>query len=459
MSKKLTHEEFIARVIEKNEHVRNGEIDILGQYRNAKTPIECQCVNDHTWSAMPAVILMGCGCPYCAGRHKTNQSIQDELDKMGEGVKIVSKYFKSDEKVDFQCANNHIWSARIGDIFRGRGCPYCAGKKVIDGETSLLDTRPDIAELLKNKEDARKYSAGSGKKVWFVCPDCGTECFKTICDVCTYGFSCKKCADGISWPNKFMFNILSQLKVDFEREITKTMPGFEWVGNYRYDFCIRLKDRFVLVEMDGQFHFCDRFRSYEETHRIDELKNQMAIDNGIELIRIDCNYVKDNRFEYIKNNILTSKLSIILDLSDIDWIKCDREAQKKLVVEVAKLYNNGLSMQEIKSRLNFNIKTIRKWLKQATNVGLCDYSAKEMRIRGGKTITVHNIAINQYTIDGKYVNNFISMAEAEKVTGISKSNICVACDKPNRSAGGYRWYIASNPDQPDKTKIILTIQN
>lgn len=43
MGKKLTKEEFIAKVILKNEHVRNGDVEICGEFINTSERIECLC--------------------------------------------------------------------------------------------------------------------------------------------------------------------------------------------------------------------------------------------------------------------------------------------------------------------------------------------------------------------------------------------------------------------------------
>ena len=50
--------------------------------------------------------------------------------------------------------------------------------------------------------------------------------------------------------------------------------------------------------------------------------------------------------------------------------------------------------------------------------------------------------INQYDLQGKLVNTYPSLAEAEKMTGIRKSTICSVCKGKGKTAGGYRWSYA-----------------
>lgn len=52
---------------------------------------------------------------------------------------------------------------------------------------------------------------------------------------------------------------------------------------------------------------------------------------------------------------------------------------------------------------------------------------------------VNRIAVIQYEKDGRIVGRFMSLLDASKATGITLSNICRACNKQRKSAGGYMW--------------------
>lgn len=47
--------------------------------------------------------------------------------------------------------------------------------------------------------------------------------------------------------------------------------------------------------------------------------------------------------------------------------------------------------------------------------------------------------VEQYTKDGRFLNSFLSMAEAEEKTHIGKSHICQVCKGKRKTAGGYIW--------------------
>lgn len=61
------------------------------------------------------------------------------------------------------------------------GCPVCRGLRVATGINDLASQCPEAAAMWssKNKLSASEVTAKSGKKAFFVCPDCGQE-FKAI---------------------------------------------------------------------------------------------------------------------------------------------------------------------------------------------------------------------------------------------------------------------------------------
>ena len=52
----------------------------------------------------------------------------------------------SHKKTWWKCTNRHEWIATIKDRNNGRGCPYCAGKKVLKGENDLQSINPPLAK-------------------------------------------------------------------------------------------------------------------------------------------------------------------------------------------------------------------------------------------------------------------------------------------------------------------------
>ena len=93
MGRKFTKEEFMTKAYENNEHVRNGDIEIIGDYNGMNCHIEYLCHRCNTMQNPVAVSIMnGCGCKNCGSiqSHKTqsksNKAFQDELQKKRDKI-------------------------------------------------------------------------------------------------------------------------------------------------------------------------------------------------------------------------------------------------------------------------------------------------------------------------------------------------------------------------------------
>ena len=395
-------------------------------------------------------------------RRKTNEEFQMQLAecrKNGQDVYCDDEYVNNHTLLNFYCSKGHTWQAKPNWIFSGQSCPYCLNRRVLAGYNDLWTTHPEIAELLQNPEDGYKYTYGSKHKTYFICPNCGNIIFKTIKEVCNRGLACQRCGDGVSYPNKFIRSLLSQF--DIKNVSYEYSP--EWLRPYFFDNYFEINDSSYIVEADGGIgHGNKVFRSNEiDTDGIerDEIKDKRAQEHNINVIRIDCCYKNYNKYEYIKQHVIDSELADIFDLSCVDWNKCHLEALSSLVYESAKLYNDGYSIGDISSNVGYTCDTITRWLKQATDIGLCEYSQIESRKRGRRCL-YH--AVNQYTKDGIFIKTYLSLSIASSITGINLTSIANCCKRKKsfHTAGGYKWFYANDPEQPDKTKVIdLTTQN
>lgn len=380
MPKRKIQEEYERDVKEKAPHVQ-----VRGEYVNNRTPIEHYCMKHSiSWDVSPFNFLQHPnGCKECQreilnkfadSRRKTDEQFADEIKALGTGIIPRGKYLGSRVMMPFECKYGHIWDSTPHDVLEGYGCPYCAGQKVLIGFNDLWTTDPDVAKMLSDPNVGYAISRGSKRIVSWTCPKCGECKMSSPKQVIGYGLACNVCSDGISYPNKFMYNVLLQLDIDFKREVSKSIPCFDWVGKYKYDFYLEMNNEKFFIEMDGGFHYDDYFLSYEEVHAIDVTKDLLAAEHGINMIRIDCNYILiTNRFEYIKQSILNSKLNQILDLTHIDWEKCNKESVKSLCIEAGKQYDNGMGIREIASTLSVSYDSVYTWLKTLGKKGLCSY--------------------------------------------------------------------------------------
>ena len=384
MGRKFTKEEFIERLYQKNEHVRNGEIEIIGEYNGFENELAYFCrICKNIQNPVAASLLAGYGCKTCGKirssktQRKSNQEFQEELKQLrnnGKDVYSDDKYINNHTKIWFYCSREHKWLAAPKDILRGRGCPYCSSKKVLIGYNDIATTSPDIFRYLANQEDGYKYTRCSNIRIDFKCVLCGHIQNRKISSVAHKGFKCECCGDGISYPNKFGVAFFDQLPI----EQYKAEYSPEWGKPYIYDIYFRINEKEYLVEWDGSQHSDDRksfYKPLEEYQEIDNIKSELAKKNNVHLIRIDC---AKSSCDYIKNNIQESELSSLFDLSKIDWDLCDQRAQNNLVKMVCDLWMSGIqSFEKLSNILHLGNSTVRDYINKGTRLGWCDYDSKQ----------------------------------------------------------------------------------
>lgn len=80
----------------------------------------------------------------------------------------------SHKKVWWRCKMGHEWQAEVRSRYLGTGCPYCAGKKAVPGESDLVTRKPELAAQWNPTKNGAitpdQVTPGSHKKVWWVCP-------------------------------------------------------------------------------------------------------------------------------------------------------------------------------------------------------------------------------------------------------------------------------------------------
>ncbi len=73
------------------------------------------------------------------------------------------------------CHNGHEWEAMVSNRTKGRGCPYCAGQRIIVGENDLATTNPELLkewDYDKNGDmKPTEVRRGSHKKAAWICKE------------------------------------------------------------------------------------------------------------------------------------------------------------------------------------------------------------------------------------------------------------------------------------------------
>lgn len=312
-------------------------------------------------------------------KRKTQEEYIAEVSMINPNVEVLGQYIDSNTKILHRCKiDGYEWNAYPTHILSGHGCPVCVNKVIIVGVNDLATVRPDLIDYFEDKDEAKIHTIGCGCRANLVCPCCGYKKNMLIHHLVATGFACPVCGDGVSYPNKFCRALLSQIDNLHARH--EYQPN--WAKPYFYDSYFEWNGNKYILEADGMQHFTDNNFgriTLDEVKHIDNIKNELAINHGITVIRIDC---RKSELNYIKTNILNSVLSKIFDLSNIDWLMCERNARTSLLTQVCNFYNtsNNKQIKYITEQLNLSAVTVRRYLNRGTNIGVCNYKGQAYQL-------------------------------------------------------------------------------
>ena len=337
----------------------------------------------------------------------------------------------------YKCLNcGNIDTITENNMNNKNGCCICSNNKVSKGVNDMWTTNSEQAKLLANPSDGYKYMQCSDYQVDWKCPECG-EIIKNrkISEVNKRGLNCPRCSDKLPYPEKFVFNVLQQLNIEFTYQLSRTT--FKWCKDYRYDFYIPSLS--IVIEAHGLQHYREGFsriksnkkvRNLEEEKLNDKIKKELAIKNGIKednYIVIDCS---KSELEWIKTSTINSELNNLFDLNEIDWLKCHKFACNSLVKIACDLWSNGIhSTVKIGKIMKLSKNTLQKYLKQGTKIGWCNYDPKEIIKNNSKQNIKQVICLNNMKV-------FNSIISASKFANLkSSSSITSCCQRKYKYAG------------------------
>ncbi|MBR4868719.1 MAG: zinc-ribbon domain-containing protein [Clostridia bacterium] len=142
-----------------------------------------RCKMGHEWESSISKRSQGQGCPYCSGR----RPIAGQTDLATTHPKLASEWHPSKntlsptqitagsgKKIWWRCSKGHEWEAIVGNrTSKNRGCPFCSGRNVTEGETDLQSRYPELSKewhpTKNNTLSPSNVSPGSHKKVWWKC--------------------------------------------------------------------------------------------------------------------------------------------------------------------------------------------------------------------------------------------------------------------------------------------------
>lgn len=283
MSRKKTHEEYVAQVAEVNPN-----IEVIGVYVNTHTKIKHKCkIDGCEWDVEPNSILSGYGCPMCANnkKTKTHEQYVREVEKINPDVEVVGKYINKRTKVLHRCKIcGYEWFANPSNILTGSKCPECdrlvRSKSHEQYVEELYKVNPNIEVLgayISNKTKILVRCKIDGFE-WEVRPD----------SILLFGTGCPQCKE--SHGEKMIDSYLKEHNINFD--IQHTFDNCKNVFVLPFDFY--LPDYNACIEYDGEQHFrpVEYFggkQAFYKRIKRDKIKTDYCFNNNISLLRIRYN--------------------------------------------------------------------------------------------------------------------------------------------------------------------------
>lgn len=263
----------------------------------------------------------------------------EKNSKLGLNPSEISD--KSQKRAWWICEEGHEWEAIIRNRSNGNNCPFCTGRKILNGYNDLATTHPSLAKEWnwQKNNDLSPYdiSFGSNKKVWWM-DELGHE-WEASVEQRTRGNGCPCCSRE---------NRISHKEIVVYYYIKKYFA--DAISTYKHsDFGTMELDIFIpqistAIEYDGSKWHQDVVRDLK--------KDNICASKNINMIRIrepNCpEYKSSCTFIYLENysqqaliNAITSVLHL-LHIDDLD-IDISRDCEDIESVVFHKIRDNSLS--------------------------------------------------------------------------------------------------------------------
>ena len=364
------------------------------------------------------------------------------------------------------CGWENEWTSEDSLCGKGKsGCACCTHVKIVKGINDIATTHPHLIQYFYNKNDAYTHSANSDFKPKLICPSCGyNHTNLSVYNMVKNGFACPICSDGISYGEKIISALLTQLRVVFLPQLSK--KNYSWCKKYRYDFWFKYKEEEYIIETHGRQHYEENtmpFSNLLNTQLNDNIKQQLASKNGFDkqhYIIIDC---RKSELDWIKQSIVDSELNRIFDLSIIDWNLCNINATNSSVKTISEYWerhrNTCIRTKDIAQIFQLDRSTIVKYLKLGNELNWCHYNAEDELL---KNLSAAHKA-NQKKIvfldkDMKLLAIFDSQLEAaeKSVSVLNETNPlnskCISRTCRNNNNHWYRGYYILSYEQYKQQK-------
>ncbi len=361
------------------------------------------------------------------------------INKYGEKNKILELTTgnRGESAYICKCSKGHVFSKLQTKILTS--CPYCTNIIVEKGINDISTTNKELFDMLLDKEFGYTHCETSQEKTDWKCPTCHNIIYnKMPYLVKQRGLCCPNCSDGISYGEKFVSNLLNEINVDFIYQLSS--KNSNWCGKYKYDFYVPSID--TIIEVMGLQHYKDcSWSSYDDVHKNDIAKKELAVKNVLHYVTLDIRY---STLEYVKQSILRSELDDLLELysKNISWKEIHKRSISSILNVVVDKYNNVTKdINELSKILKLSNTTITRYLKNANKLGMCDYDAELKKIetlqknhsKNSERTSKPIICINDGNV---FKNSKIAKDISSEIYGKHLNNINAVCLGKYKSTKG-----------------------
>jgi very-short-patch-repair endonuclease len=318
-------------------------------FKGTKSPVRIICKDHGEFLQKGDNHLQGKGCSKCAhpSKRKTLAEFILQASETHSGYYTYSnvQYTTCKQKVSITCPSHGDFLQTPDDHLCGKGCAKCRASKAslrLKSDTSSFITKATMMHKDRYTYQNVNYMSAAAK-VSITCTKHGD--FSITPNNLLRGKGCPKCR--YSKGETAIDSLLNEFQVDFE--VQKTFSDCRHKKPLRFDFYI--PSRNLLIEFDGRQHhnsiaLFGGDSSLEYTQTLDEIKNNWASENQVDLLRIrydqDIEAVLTQKIRPIYHQI-KSELSAIFPVGEkfdietdkfvLDIICFDRELDNAYLLE------------------------------------------------------------------------------------------------------------------------------
>lgn len=294
-----TNEEYVNELKDVNKDIVSVE-----EYINAQTPILHKClICNFEWKVSPNCILsQKSGCPMCVwNKKRTHEEYIEQAKSVNENIEVIGKYVNAKTPIMHHCKIHNIyWDTAPMNILKGCGCEKCHSEKI---RNALRKTRNQYIKELENTGKniilIDDY-INSLTPVTHKCITCGFT-WKVAPSNILYNTGCPHC--NISKGEITIEKWLISHNISFESQ--KKFSNCKDQKNLPFDFYIPFKNMCIEYDGEQHFKPIEYFggeKTFKTRQKHDKIKNDFCKENGISLLRIP--YYKFDNIEEELNNFI-----------------------------------------------------------------------------------------------------------------------------------------------------------